>query len=155
MATVTETPQGDRTSDTDLAPRLALALDDIILRAAWSSDEATDNFNIAELHLLHALEATGGEASADELRRSAGLEAVPAARGLARLRGTGLVEGGKRNLFVLTVRGRAMLERMRQARVRALERFVAALAPTERMRLEGALHLLGDDLDRLSRGALG
>ena len=35
------------------------------------------------------------------------------------------------------------------------EKFVATLAPAERLRFEGALHLLGDDLDRLARGALG
>ena len=34
------------------------------------------------------------------------------------------------------------------------EKFVATLAPAERLRFEGALHLLGDDLDRLARGAL-
>jgi hypothetical protein len=34
------------------------------------------------------------------------------------------------------------------------EKFIATLAPAERLRIEGALHLLGDDLDRLGRGAL-
>jgi hypothetical protein len=49
----------------------------------------------------------------------------------------------------------AEIQRLRRKWLAALERFLSSLAPSERLRLEGAIHLLGDDLDRLGRGALG
>jgi hypothetical protein len=53
---------------------------------------------------------------------------------------------------VIASRGRPLLSYLQAARQRAVEGFIARLDETERLRVEGAAHLLGRDLDRLSKG---
>lgn len=58
------------------------------------------------------------------------------------------VEHGESELEVLE----AIVEEVR--RHGSWEKFVESLSESERLRVEAAIHLLGDQLDRLARGAL-
>jgi DNA-binding MarR family transcriptional regulator len=61
---------------------------------------------------------------------------------------------GRERSFAIAPRGRRLLASLAARRQRAVEGFIAELARAERLRLEGAAHLLGRDLDRLSEGML-
>jgi hypothetical protein len=47
-----------------------------------------------------------------------------------------------------------VLRSLEAGRESAVEGLISRLAPTERLRVEGAAHLLGHDLDRLAGGLL-
>jgi DNA-binding MarR family transcriptional regulator len=75
------------------------------------------------------------------------------------LRGLGLAERagggrGEERAFALTRRGRRLLRSLEAGHQAAVEGFIARLSRSDRLRLEGAAHLLGRDLDRLSSGML-
>jgi DNA-binding MarR family transcriptional regulator len=72
-------------------------------------------------------------------------------RGLAERRGGGR---GPERAFSTTSRGRRLLRSLKAGRQSAVEGMISTLAPKQRLRLEGAAHLLGSDLDRLSSGLL-
>jgi DNA-binding MarR family transcriptional regulator len=61
---------------------------------------------------------------------------------------------GERRAFAITARGRRLLHSLDASRQAAVEGFIARLGRSQRLRLEGAAHLLGRDLDRLSDGML-
>jgi DNA-binding MarR family transcriptional regulator len=61
---------------------------------------------------------------------------------------------GEERAFGIALRGRRLLSALGAGRQRAVEGFIARLGKAERLRLEGAAHLLGRDLDRLSEGML-
>jgi hypothetical protein len=76
-----------------------------------------------------------------------------------RVRSRGLAEraGGDRGrdrAFVIVRAGRRVLGSLEAAHRRAVESYITRLSKAERLRLAGAAHLLGPDLDRLSQGML-
>jgi DNA-binding MarR family transcriptional regulator len=73
------------------------------------------------------------------------------ARRLAERRGGGR---GEDRAFSLTRRGAQLLRSLETGRQGAVEALISSLAPSERLRLSGAAHLLGTDLDRLGAGAI-
>jgi DNA-binding MarR family transcriptional regulator len=112
-----------------------------------------------EMRILRALAETGRPASLSDLARVTEAGPGQVGQAAARLRGMRLAEraGGGRGSereFVIAPRGRRLLGYFEAARQRAVEGFIARLGETDRLRVEGAAHLLGRDLDRLSQGML-
>lgn len=123
-------------------------------------DPGIARLTLLEMRILTSLAEAGRPTSLRELARRN--EAGPGQTGqaTAHLRGLRLAEraGGGRGSareFVIASRGRRLLSCLKSARERALEGFIAGLGETERLRVEGAAHLLGRDLDRLSKGMAG
>jgi len=119
---------------------------------------------IAQLTMLEmrTLLVLGEAGRAMEIRELAGRsdsslgESGQACNGL---RSRGLVEragGGRGSERALRIssRGRRLLASLEAARRAAVERFLGSLSGPERLRVDGAAHLLGGELERLSRGML-
>jgi hypothetical protein len=70
------------------------------------------------------------------------------AQALARLRARELAEpSGRGRAWLLTPKGRALLDELHEGRARSIHRFVTGLDRGRRLRLAGALHLLSADLE--------
>jgi DNA-binding MarR family transcriptional regulator len=114
---------------------------------------------LMEMRILTALAEAGQPASLSDLARITEAGTGQTGQATARLRGLRLAErvGGGRGserVFVIAPRGRRLLSYIEAARQRAVEGFIARLGEAERLRVEGAAHLLGRGLDRLSKGML-
>lgn len=142
-----------------LARRLTSIFDELlrsVARVDPGQPEAAQ-LTLQQIQILLALEEAPGASSLHALAASADLSVGQIGQVAVRLIGLRLVErvGGGRGpdrTFTLTSQGRRVLRQLESARARALEGFVARLNERERMRMQGAVHLLGGDLDRLSRG---
>lgn len=123
-------------SDPDVAPLSVLELS-LLMAIAEASAPAT----VRELAEQSGMSLTQCEDVKEELKKKRLTERISDARGTDR----GLS---------LTPRGRQLLQTLEADRQGALEDLIAQLAPADRLRVEGATHLLGHDLDRLSGGML-
>jgi DNA-binding MarR family transcriptional regulator len=122
-------------------------------------DPAIAQLSLLELRLMLALGDAHGPISLRELARCTETSIGQGGQATERLRSRGLAErrGGGRGAeraFAITRRGRALLRSLEAGRRSAIEGLISRLAPSERLRVEGAAHLLGDDLDRLTGGLL-
>jgi hypothetical protein len=114
---------------------------------------------LAEMRILAALAEAGRALSIDELAALSDSSAGEAGQAATHLRHRRLAERvgggrGQERSFAITLRGRQVLRSVADARSKAVEAFIAQLNDAQRLRLEGAVHLLGRDLDRLSEGML-
>jgi DNA-binding MarR family transcriptional regulator len=122
-------------------------------------DPAVAQLTLLELRLMLALGEAREAISLRDLAECAGTSVGEGGHATERLRSRGLAErrGGGRGAertFAITRRGRTLLRSLEAGRERAVEGLISRLAPTERLRVEGAAHLLGHDLDRLAGGLL-
>jgi DNA-binding MarR family transcriptional regulator len=112
---------------------------------------------LLEMRILIALGETGRALRIRDLAELTEASAGQSGQAAERLRGLRLAERagggrGEERAFAITGRGRRLLRAIDASRQAAVERFIARLGRRERLRLEGAAHLLGRDLDRLSEG---
>jgi DNA-binding MarR family transcriptional regulator len=122
-------------------------------------DPGAAELTLLDLRLLRTLRESRVPLRVDELARMLQASEGQAHQSVDRLRALGLAEraGGGRGTeraYAVARRGRRWLSSFERGRQRAVERFIDRLDPTERLRLEGAAHLLGHRLDRLSGGML-
>ena len=122
-------------------------------------DPGVAQLTLLEMRLLMALGEAGQSLRIDEAAALTETSAGQSGHAADHLRGLGLAERagggrGERRAFAISSRGRRLLRSLEAGRQSAVERFIAQLGRPERLRLEGAAHLLGRDLDRLSDGML-
>lgn len=122
-------------------------------------DPGAAQLTLLEMRILLALGDAGEARRVGEIAGLTATSTGQSGQAANRLRGLSLVERvgggrGEERAFALTRRGRRMLRSLEASRQRAVEGFIARLGRSERLRLEGAAHLLGRDLDRLSNGML-
>jgi DNA-binding MarR family transcriptional regulator len=122
-------------------------------------DPGAAQLTLLEMRILMALAEAGRALRIEEIACAAETSAGQSGQAADRLRGLGLAERagggrGEERAFAITLRGRRLLRSLEAGRQAAVERFIARLGRSERLRLEGAAHLLGSDLDRLSAGML-
>lgn len=114
---------------------------------------------LVEMRILTTLAEAGQPMRVGDLARLSSASSGQTGQAIDRLRSRALAEraGGGRGserAFMIARRGRRLLATVQAYRQRAVERYIARLGNQERLRLEGAAHLLGRDLDRLSGGML-
>jgi DNA-binding MarR family transcriptional regulator len=149
-----------KSGDEKRAARLLLRFLDDVMRAVAGielGDPGVAQLTLLEMRILTSLAEAGGPTSLSDLARRSEAATGQTGQATARLRGLKLAEraGGGRGSereFVIASRGRRLLSYLQASRQRAVEGFIARLDETERLRVEGAAHLLGRDLDRLSKG---
>jgi DNA-binding MarR family transcriptional regulator len=149
-----------KSGDEKRAARLLLRFLDDVMRAIARvelGDPGVAQLTLLEMRILTSLAEAGGPTSLSDLARRSEAGTGQTGQATAHLRGLKLAEraGGGRGSereFVIASRGRQLLSYLQAARQRAVEGFIARLDETERLRVEGAAHLLGRDLDRLSNG---
>jgi DNA-binding MarR family transcriptional regulator len=122
-------------------------------------DPGVAQLTLLEMRILLLLADAGRALEIGELAAISETSAGQMGQAADHLRGLGLAErlGGGRGAeraFAITARGRRLLRSLEAGRQAAVERFIAGLGHSERLRVEGAAHLLGRDLDRLSSGML-
>ena len=122
-------------------------------------DPALAQLTLLEMRVLIALGDRESAIALREIAAAAETSVGQAGQASDRLRGRGLVERagggrGERRALAITRRGRRLLASLAASRQAGVERFLAELGPSERLRVEGAAHLLGRDLDRLAGGML-
>jgi DNA-binding MarR family transcriptional regulator len=122
-------------------------------------DPGAAQLTLLEIRILATLAETGRPIRLGELADLGEASAGQTGQVMDRLRRRGLAEraGGDRGqdrAFVIARAGRRLLGSLEAARRRAVESYITRLSKAERLRLEGAAHLLGPDLDRLSEGML-
>jgi DNA-binding MarR family transcriptional regulator len=122
-------------------------------------DPGVAQLTLLEMRVLMALGEAGQALLIREVAEGTETSAGQSGQAADRLRGLGLAERagggrGEERAFAITRRGRHLLRSLEAGRQAAVERFISRLGPSERLRLEGAAHLLGHDLDRLSNGML-
>lgn len=123
-------------------------------------DPAVAQLTLLELRILMVLDGAREPRTIREVALEVETSAAQSGHATERLRARGLAErrGGGRGqdrAFSLTRHGAQLLRSLEAGRQGAVETLISSLAPSERLRLEGATHLLGHDLDRLGAGALG
>jgi DNA-binding MarR family transcriptional regulator len=149
-----------KSTDEKTAARSLLRFLDDVMRAIVRvelGDPGIAQLTLLEMRILTSLAEAGGPTSLSELARRNEAGTGQTGQATAHLRGLRLAEraGGGRGSdreFVIASRGRRLLSYLQSSRQRAVEGFIARLDETERLRVEGAAHLLGHDLDRLSGG---
>jgi DNA-binding MarR family transcriptional regulator len=114
---------------------------------------------LLEMRILTSLAELGKPVRLSELADLTEVSVGQTGQATDRLRTLRLVQrlGGGRGperSFAIVPRGRRLLASLEARRQRGVEGFIAELGRAERLRLEGAAHLLGRDLDRLSEGML-
>jgi DNA-binding MarR family transcriptional regulator len=114
---------------------------------------------LLEMRILLAIGEAGRALWIGEIASVSETSAGQSSQAADRLRGLGLAERagggrGEERAFAITLRGQRLLRSLEAGRQAAVEGFIARLGRAERLRLEGAAHLLGRDLDRLSSGML-
>jgi DNA-binding MarR family transcriptional regulator len=150
-----------RPNDGSTARELLRFLDEL-MRAVVRVDLGDPG--IAQLTLLEmrVLVALGEAGRALEIRELAGLtgasvgetgQACHSLRAREFVERAGGGRGPERALRIAT-QGRRILASLRANREAAVEGFVEGLSGPDRLRLDGAAHLLGGGLERLSRGML-
>jgi DNA-binding MarR family transcriptional regulator len=122
-------------------------------------DPGVAQLTLLEMRVLLGLGEAGHALRIDEMSALTQTSAGQTGQAVDRLRGLGFAEraGGGRGedrAFAIARRGRRLLHSLEAGRQAAVERFISHLGRSERLRLEGAAHLLGSDLDRLSDGML-
>jgi DNA-binding MarR family transcriptional regulator len=122
-------------------------------------DPGVAQLTLLEMRVLMALGEARHSLRIDELAGLIETSAGQSGQAADRLRGLGLAERagggrGEKRAFAISSRGRRLLRSLEAGRQSAVERFISQLGRSERLRLEGAAHLLGRDLDRLSEGML-
>jgi DNA-binding MarR family transcriptional regulator len=122
-------------------------------------DPGVAQLTLLEMRILMVLGESGGALTVHAVAAMTETSTGRSGQATDRLRGLGLAEraGGGRGTeraFAISARGRRLLRALEASRESAVERFIARLGRSERLRLEGAAHLLGHDLDRLSGGML-
>jgi DNA-binding MarR family transcriptional regulator len=122
-------------------------------------DPGVAQLTLLEMRILMALGEARRSLRIAEVAELAETSAGQSGQAADRLRGLGLAERagggrGEERAFAITRRGRRLLSSLDAGRQAAVEGFIARLGRSERLRLEGAAHLLGRDLDRLSSGML-
>jgi DNA-binding MarR family transcriptional regulator len=122
-------------------------------------DPGAAQLTLLEMRVLMALGEAGGALRISEVAGLTETSAGQSGQAADHLRGLGLAERagggrGEERAFAITRRGRRLLRSLEAGHQAAVERFIARLGHSERLRLEGAAHLLGRDLDRLSSGML-
>ena len=122
-------------------------------------DPGVAQLTLLEMRILLVLGEAGRALQIGEFAQASEISAGQSGQAADRLRGLGLAEcvgggRGEERAFAITARGRRLLRSLEAGRQAAVERFIAGLDRSERLRLEGAAHLLGRDLDRLSSGLL-
>ncbi len=157
---VTERPRSETNRQT--ARELARFLDRVMgaIARVELGDAGIAPLSLVEIRILIVLADRPTPLSIGELAALAALSVGRSGQAAARLTALGLAErvGGGRGsdrTIALTGGGRRLLGRHQAARERAIEGFIARLGESERLRLEGAVHLLGRDLDRLADRMLG
>jgi DNA-binding MarR family transcriptional regulator len=151
-----------KSRDAKRAAHLLLRFLDDVMRAVGRvelGDPGIAQLTLVEMRILSALAEAGTPVSLHDLARRTEAGEGQTGQATARLRALELAEraGGGRGSereFVIASRGRRLLSYLENARQRAVEGFIARLDETQRLRVEGAAHLLGPDLDRLSKGML-
>jgi DNA-binding MarR family transcriptional regulator len=118
-------------------------------------DPGVAQLTLLEMRILMALGEDGGALSINDVAELTETSVGQSGQAADRLRALGLTEragGGRgdRRAFAISTRGRRLLQSIEASRQSAVERFIGRLGKSERLRLEGAAHLLGPDLDRLA-----
>jgi DNA-binding MarR family transcriptional regulator len=122
-------------------------------------DPGVAQLTLLEMRVLVALGDSGQAMGIRELAGMTGRSPGEAGQACHALRRRNLAEraGGGRGpdrAIRISSHGRRVLAALRASRQAAVEKFVAGLSRPERLRLDGAAHLLGGELERLSRGML-
>jgi DNA-binding MarR family transcriptional regulator len=122
-------------------------------------DPGVAQLTLLELRILMALGDAGKPLPIGEIASISETSLGQSGQAADRLRALGFAErgGGGRGderAFTITLCGRRVLRSLAAGRQAAVEGFIARLGRSERLRLEGAAHLLSRDLDRLSSGML-
>lgn len=122
-------------------------------------DPGVAQLTLLEMRILMVLGEGGRALAIHQVAQLMEASAGQTGQAADRLRGLGLAERagggrGEERAFAITRRGRRLLRSLDAGRQAAVERFISRLGRSERLRLEGAAHLLGSDLDRLSNGML-
>jgi DNA-binding MarR family transcriptional regulator len=120
-------------------------------------EPGASQLTLLEMRILIALGEAGEALRIRDIASLTAASAGETGQAAERLRVIGLSERagggrGEERAFAITGRGRRLLGSLDSSRQAAVERFIARLGRRERLRLEGAAHLLGRDLDRLSEG---
>ena len=115
--------------------------------------------SLLEMRILSSLAEAGEPVRLSDLADRTAVSAGQTGQATDRLRTLRLVQRlgggrGRERSFAIAPGGRHLLASLEARRQRAVEGFIARLGGAERLRLEGAAHLLGRDLDRLSEGML-
>jgi DNA-binding MarR family transcriptional regulator len=144
-----------------MARQLLRFLDEVMQAIARVElgDPGVAQLTLLEMRILRTLAEAGQPLRLVELAHSTEASAGQTGQATDRLRALGLAERagggrGRERAFLIARRGRRLLAALDAGRQAALEGFIARLGKAERLRLEGAAHLLGRDLDRLSEGML-
>ena len=118
-------------------------------------DPGVAQLTLLEMRILMTLGEAGHAIPIAEVAAISETSAGQSGQAADRLRGLGLAERsgggrGEERAFAITRRGLRLLRSLEAGRQAAVERFISRLGRPERLRLEGAAHLLGHDLDRLA-----
>jgi DNA-binding MarR family transcriptional regulator len=122
-------------------------------------DSGVAQLTLLELRTLMVLGGARRPMTIREIALEGETSIAQSGQATGRLRSRGLAErrGGGRGddrAFSLTRRGGQLLGSLEAGRQSAVEMLISSLTPSDRLRLEGAAHLLGSDLDRLGAGVL-
>lgn len=122
-------------------------------------DSAVAQLTLLELRVLIVLGGAPRPTTIREIALEGETSVAQSGHATGRLRARGLAErrGGGRGddrAFSLTGKGVQLLRSLDAGRQSGVEMLISSLAPSDRLRLEGAAHLLGTDLDRLGAGVL-
>lgn len=156
--TTTETSRKARKMARELTPVL-----DGLTRSLTVQDppppRGVEGLTLLDMRILLALQDAHWPLSISEVANRCQLSPRQAGQAAGHLAGRGLVTrsgggGGATGMVTLGPSARQLLMELEAARLGALESFISQLGPSERLRLEGALHLLGNGLDRAGRGML-
>ena len=122
-------------------------------------DSGIAQLTFLELRILVALGEAGESLAIGELADLTSASVGQSGQACQGLRGRGLIEradggrGPERSVRISS-QGRRLLGSLRAHRQAAVESFISRLNPSERLRLDGAAHLLGGGLERLSGSML-
>jgi DNA-binding MarR family transcriptional regulator len=122
-------------------------------------DPGVAQLTFLEMRILVTLGECGRAIEIHELAQLSHTSLGQSGQACDALRGRGLADraGGGRGperALVITAGGRRLLASLEATRRAAVESLISGLGRSERLRLDGAAHLLGHDLERLSRGML-
>jgi DNA-binding MarR family transcriptional regulator len=151
-----------RAGDGQRVARELLRFLDEVMRAIARvelGDPGVAQLTLLEMRILTSLAEAGRPMRLSEIADLTEASVGQTGQATDRLRVLGLAEraGGGRGwerAFVIALRGRRLRNSLEAGRQAAIEGFIAGLGRAERLRLEGAAHLLGRGLDRLAEGML-
>jgi DNA-binding MarR family transcriptional regulator len=155
--------EAEQTQEVRTTARELLRFLDEVMRAIARVDvgdaAAAAQLTLLEMRMLLTLAESGKAMALREIAGAIQASAGRSGQASDRLRGRGLVEraGGGRGherAFMITLRGRQLIGSLEASRETAVAHFISGLGRSERLRIEGATHLLGRGLDHRESGML-